>query len=594
MFRSRFLWRLYAGFAFLVLLSTGTIWVLVGRSIERDSLQEIERELQVKARLLRELSAPVLDGASDGKFPRQIEELGKAINTRLTVMTADGVVIADSEESPAVMENHGTRPEILDARERGIGRARRHSETLGTEMMYLALPIHEDRGVVGYVRVSLPLTLVEQRLAHLHEIVAFGALISLAFGGLIGFFFARRVTRPIVSMASIAREIAAGDYGKRVRLDARDEIATLATSFNSMADELERRIQTITIDRNKLLAILGGMGEGVIAVDQEERILHINGVAGTILGVTAEKSLGRPIWEVCRLREVSEALTETMSRMGEVRREVRVPARVRDRVIELRASPLRNAAGDVTGAVAILHDVTEMRRLEEVRRDFVANVSHELKTPLAAMCGLIETVVEDKSMDKEIHERFLGKISNQAGRLSSLVKDLLTLSRVESQDTGLEAEQFDLRGVLEESFSALLSGGQAEGLGAEISVPDTPVIVSGDSEALREVVDNLVGNARRYTPAGGKIWVRLLREETRAVIEVQDTGIGIEPGEQERIFERFYRVDKPRSRELGGTGLGLSIVKHITIAHGGEVSVESVPGKGSTFRVRLPLTQASA
>jgi two-component system phosphate regulon sensor histidine kinase PhoR len=594
MLRSRFLWRLCATYALLVLVTTGTIWILVSRSIERDSLDEIGRELEVKARLLSQLAHPVLVGAPDPDFPGKIDRLGKAVGTRLTVIAVDGTVIADSEESPTLMENHGTRPEVLDARDRGLGEATRFSATLGRQMMYLALPVHDDGRLIGYVRASLPLTLVEKRLADLRSMVAFGALVALAVGFAIGFFFARRATGPLVSMAAVAKRIAAGDYSQRVRIDGRGEIATLADSFNSMANELESRVEAITVDRNKLLAILGGMVEGVVAVGSDDRILHINAAAGRILAVEPDKGLGRPIWEVCRVPEVSEALTETMRRGGEVRKEIRLAERLRDRTLELRSSPLKDASGEDAGAVAILHDVTEMRRLEEVRSDFVANVSHELKTPLTAMCGLLETIIDDKSMEGATRERFLGKISNQAGRLSALVRDLLTLSRVESHDPGLDAGLLDLRVVIEESVAALLSGDQAAGLTVETSLPADAVTVSGDAEALREVIDNLVSNAKRYTPAGGRIWIRLLRDDRAAVIEVQDTGIGIEPSEQGRIFERFYRVDKPRSRELGGTGLGLSIVKHITIALGGEVSLDSTPGVGSTFRVRLPLTTRPA
>jgi two-component system phosphate regulon sensor histidine kinase PhoR len=592
MLRSRFLWRLCATYALLVLVTTGTIWILVSRSIERDSLDEIGKELEVKARLLSQLAHPVLAGTPDPSFSQKIDGLGKSVGTRLTVIAADGKVIADSEESPALMENHGTRPEVLDARDRGIGEATRFSATLSKQMMYLALPVREDGRLIGYARASLPLTLVEKRLAELRSMVAFGALAALALGLAIGFLFARRVTGPLVSMAGVAERIAAGDYSQRVRIDGRGEIATLASSFNRMADELELRIEAVTVDRNKLLAILGGMVEGVVAVGPDDKILHINAAAGRMLAVATDESPGRPIWEVCRVPEVSEALTETMRRGEEVRVEIQLAERLRDRTLELRASPLKDATGKAAGAVAIFHDVTEMRRLEEVRRDFVANVSHELKTPLTAMCGLLETINDDRSMDGGTRERFMEKIGNQAGRLSSLVTDLLTLSRVESRDPGLEAKPLDLRAVVEESVAALLSGDQAEGLSVETSLPEDPVTVSGDAEALREVIDNLVSNAKRYTPAGGHIWVRLLPTESEAVIEVQDTGIGIEPAEQGRIFERFYRVDKPRSRELGGTGLGLSIVKHITIAHGGDVSVDSAPGVGSTFRVRLPLADS--
>ncbi len=593
MFRSRFLFKLYAGYAFMVLLTTGMVAVLAGRSIERSSLQEIERRLTSNAPLLAEIAAPVLRGGLGRDLNDRVGLLGDTIGARLTVIAADGTVVADSEESPALMDDHGTRPEVLEAKARGTGKAIRFSNTLGKKMMYLARAVRRGDDLIGYARVSLPLTLVDERVTHFREIVALEAAMALAIGFLVGFFFVRRMTKPLTEMASVAHGIASGEYTRRVRIGGEDEVAGLADSFNRMADELEKRIKTITFDRNKLLAILRGMGEGVIAVDRQERVLHINSVAAKMLGADPEASLGRPVWEVTRLPEITQALGEAMRRVTSVNEQVHMPARIRDRVIELQASPLQEATGEISGAVAILNDVTEMHRLEEVRRDFVANVSHELKTPLTALQGLVETILGDKSMDGETQRRFLTKVRGQTARLSALVKDLLTLSRVESQKPELGRELLDLREVVEQSVSSQLVEGSAKGLRVEVSVPDDQVIVAGDGEALRGVMDNLLNNAIRYTPAEGSVWVRLKLDGNRALIEVEDTGIGIEPKDQARIFERFYRVDKARSRELGGTGLGLSIVRNVVKAHEGEVSVESAPGRGSIFRVWIPPAPAS-
>lgn len=594
MFRSSFLWKLYGGYVLLVLISTVVIGLLVGARIQRDSLTEIEHSLQTKALLLIDSCAGNLKHPPSDEFNERIMRLGESIETRITIMNADGVVLADSEEPPSAMENHGTRPEVLDARERGVGTATRHSATLDRQMMYLAMSVREDERLLGFVRTSIPLTLVDERLARVRNVIVIGAAIALAVGFMLGFFFTRMITRPLISMASTARRIASGDYGHRVRLNARDEVGALAGSFNTMADELERKLQTLTADRNKLLAVLGGMVEGVIAVDSKEKVLHMNSAAGRILGMRPEDALGRPIWEICRIPEVSEALAETMRRRREVLREVRLPGSVRDRIIELHASTLSDAAGAAAGAVVILHNITEIRRLEQVRRDFVANVSHELKTPLTAISGLIETILDDKEMEEATRRRFLERIGGQAGRLSSLVKDLLTLSRVESQGEELEGRSFDLREAVDNSLGVFLPEGEAKGVEIDVSTPGSPVMVLGDAEALREVVDNLVSNAIRYTPRAGKIGVSLRADDGRAVLEVKDTGIGIEPRDQARIFERFYRADKHRSTEAGGTGLGLSIVKHIVSKHGGDISVESAPGRGSAFRVRIPLVPDSA
>jgi two-component system phosphate regulon sensor histidine kinase PhoR len=259
-------------------------------------------------------------------------------------------------------------------------------------------------------------------------------------------------------------------------------------------------------------------------------------------------------------------------------------------VVEMHASPLRDGDGHLVGAVVVLHDITELGRLEAVRRDFIGNVSHELKTPITAIRGLVETMIDDREMDQEIRDRFLGRISEQPQRLSTLVTDLLALSRLESEGAPLERSLVDLRDVVATAARGLLSSAEELGVVVEVESPDSPLYIRGDEEILRQVASNLLDNALKYTPAGGRVWLRLHEDRALAVLEVEDTGIGIEPEHQARLFERFYRVDKARSRELGGTGLGLSIVKHVALVHGGDVSVESAPGRGSTFRVTIPLS----
>jgi len=263
-------------------------------------------------------------------------------------------------------------------------------------------------------------------------------------------------------------------------------------------------------------------------------------------------------------------------------------------VVQLMGSPLKNADGERVGAVVVLHDVSDLRQLEGVRRDFVANISHELKTPLAAIRGLVETLIDDADMDPETHQRFIEKIHDQSMRLSSLVSDLLTLSRLESDQGGIQFEGVDVREAVAESYRAQVHVAESKKVEMAARVADSPVLVEGDGEALRELVDNLLSNAIKFTPAGGRVDLRLGVEGPNAVLTVEDTGIGIAPEDQGRIFERFYRVDKARSRQLGGTGLGLSIVKHVALAHGGNVSLKSAPGRGSTFRVQIPLRRGGS
>jgi two-component system phosphate regulon sensor histidine kinase PhoR len=331
----------------------------------------------------------------------------------------------------------------------------------------------------------------------------------------------------------------------------------------------------------------------VVAVDREERVVHANAAAQAILGIDAKSALGRRIWEVTRVTEVSEALGEAMKQNRMRVSEVRVPTPQKDQVIQLTATPLKDAGDRLDGAIVVLHDVSELRQLESVRRDFVANISHELKTPLAAIRGLVETLIDDRDMESATRDRFVEKIRDQSVRLNNIVSDLLTLSRLESGQGGLRFEGMDLRETITESYRAQVHAAETKQVDLVARVPDAPVAIDGDGEALRELVDNLVNNAIKFTPAGGRVDIRLGVEGSHVVLEVEDTGIGIPIEEQGRVFERFYRVDKARSRQLGGTGLGLSIVKHVALAHGGNVSLKSAPGRGSTFRVQFALKRGN-
>ncbi|VAX21785.1 Phosphate regulon sensor protein PhoR (SphS), partial [hydrothermal vent metagenome] len=399
---------------------------------------------------------------------------------------------------------------------------------------------------------------------------------------------ARSFARPLSSITEVAESIADGDYSKRLPLAGKDEIGKLAQAFNRMAESSQLRMESIDTDRNNLLAVLAGMIEGVVAVDKKERVVHINEAAEGILGITAASSAGKPLWEVTRLVDVCQAVSGTLKNASEITNELRIPGSPADRVVEIQSSPIRDSEGNLAGAVVVLHDISELERLETMRRDFIANVSHELKTPITAIRGLVETLISDRRMEPEKHERFLQKIANQSMRLSSIVTDLLTISRLESGKS-LERKLFDLRRAVVNPVRSLTATGENRGVKMEIDIPNDPVSIVGDEESLCEAVNNLLDNGLKYSREGGDVFVRLYKKEETVVIEVEDTGAGIEKRDQQRIFERFYRVDKARSRELGGTGLGLSIVKHIAISHGGSVFVESAPGQGSTFRIVLPL-----
>ena len=621
MFRSRVLWKLYGSYALLIVIAVAGIGLLLFSRLRADALSDIDDNLRSEAALLVELARPALEAAAPGSsadgptqaLQNRVARAGRQLGTRLTVIAVDGRVLADSARDPQKMDDHSQRPEVRGARETGEGTASRRSDTLGAQLRYLALAVEDDRStLVGYARVSRSLESIRRELGALAWRILLGGLLAVPVALALALFLARRITYPLDAMTEAAEALAAGNVETRIDVPVgRDELGALARAFNSMSRRLRSQMETITLDSGQLRAILASMGEGVVAVDAEERVVHMNAAAGRILDVDPGDAVGKPLWELTRVRGISEALEEAFRSPADdegpsQERVLTIPGRS-DRTLELRVSPLRNGrpaspgarggrAGDSHGAVLVLEDVTELRRLETIRSDFVGNVSHELKTPVTAIRGLTETLLDDPEMPPETRDRFLGKIQGQALRLSSLVSDLLSLSRLESQGQGsgedgddIEAEPLPLRSALEASVRAFQPASDAKNIQVEVDLPEEPLHVHADLLALQEAVGNLLDNAIKYSPAGSSVEVRLRRLQDEALIEVQDHGPGIEPRHQDRIFERFYRVDKARSRELGGTGLGLAIVKHTVLSLGGRISFLSQPGAGSTFRITLPL-----
>jgi two-component system phosphate regulon sensor histidine kinase PhoR len=414
-------------------------------------------------------------------------------------------------------------------------------------------------------------------------------VVALFVGKLIGRRSARAVQARIAGLAAAADAIARGLPGTRASVVAGTEPAELAAAINGMATAIETRHAGIERDRAELVAILTGMPEGLFASDRDGRVVHMNDAAGELLDFPPPLAIGRPVDEVVRMPAIVAVLNDAVGLGQEATAETPPEAHPRRRRLEIRALPLVVASGSPSGAVAVVRDVTELRHLEQVRSDFVANVSHELKTPVTAIRGVIETIVDDPSMPPETLRDFLAKVLAQAMRLSEIVSDLLTLARAESRSSAAVLESIDVCDTVRTSLAANAPGAAARQIAIDTVIAPRPVQIRAEAELLRQVVDNLLTNAIRYTPIGGQVTVRVYANGPSAVLEVEDTGIGIPAEMQARIFERFFRIDRARSRELGGTGLGLAIVRHVVEAHGGTIAVESEPGRGALFRVALPL-----
>ncbi|MBI5852472.1 MAG: PAS domain-containing protein [Planctomycetes bacterium] len=548
--------------------------------------------LSMNAEAVRPEAEAVLVAADEAR-PAAFEALVAAAAgrdaVRVTLFDRGGAVLADSADRADPTAKQGEPEEVAAARSGRFGFAVRELPSRGHRGAYVATQVRRGSDLLGVLRVSDESDLIDGprtsiRVAQLACIAIGGLLIALATSRLV-----RPYARGIERITATARALARGDFDHELTGEDVAPFQELDAALGAVAHAGRERAEAGASDRHKVVAILGAMVEGVLAVDAEQRILLVNGAAARILQLSSSRPDGKPVSEVTRVPEITAILASVLAGGTTEHGELRVVGPPRDRWVELHATPLRAHDGAAGGAVLVLHDVTDLRRLEAVRRDFVANVSHELKTPITAIRGLIETCLDDPAMDQATRERFLARSREQALRLSTLVTDLLTLSRVESGEPVREPLRIDLRAPVGDAVAALRALAEDKGITIDCRLDQEPVLVLGDGELLRLVATNLLDNAVKYTPRGGHVAVRVDRTATHARLEVEDDGIGIEPKHVDRIFQRFYRVDKARSRELGGTGLGLSIVRHVCLVHGGDVGVDSTLGRGSTFRVRIPL-----
>ena len=598
-------WKVFGAAALVVAVAVAAVPLVLLPNLDAQNVQRQSHELTSEAELLATVARPALarpDRSEAGaEAMRVVRELSSRLpDRRFTLIAPDGTVLADSHEDPAHMENHADRPEIVAAREgHAIRPEPRRSATLKLNMLYGATAVRAegaaDQPLLGFARVALPAADLEAQSALVRSAALRGAAVALLVGAVLAALLARSVQQPVAAIAGFVGAIARGERPARLPRSGHGELATLAAAVDDMADQLEQRFERIQRDAAEIRAILASMVEGVLATDADQRVLLMNAAAAEILGTRPEEAQRRRVWEVCRLPELGDLL-QRCARSGKPESlELARPGDVNDRVLRLTAAPLTDDTG-LWGCVVVLHDLSEMRRLERIRRDFVVNVSHELKTPLTAMRGFLETVLADENMDEQTRKRFLRRASDNTDRLAAIVTDLLTLARVEAEDGRLERHALDLRDVAREcrEQAAGLAGTRGVGLASEL--PDHPVTIEGDRAALYTALMNLLDNAIKYGPRGGQVrlTVRSDAEAGQAEVSVEDQGPGIPPHETERIFERFYRVDKDRSRALGGTGLGLSIVRNVALAHGGSVEVASAVGRGSTFTLRLPLARAGA
>ncbi len=587
--RSRYFWKLYASYAVLVFVTTALIGFLFDYQMERVLEADLKRTLQRQASFLALRGKSLFSLVSPQEIQEETVRLGRETQTRVTLIFPDGRVLADSDEDPAQMENHGQRPEFLQALQTTAGSSKRYSDTIHRYLYYVAEAVKSEGKVLGVARVAVPIEYQEERSASVRATVIAGMGIGIVTALVIGLFVTHKTTGPIFEMIQVAEAIRKGHYEKRVRPMPRDEFGKLGEALNHLCVELTEKIATVSRDQAQLHAILSGMVEGVLAVDGDDQVLFCNRAACALLDSEDLLSQKKKIWELVHVIDLLDLLAKVRYQGKSARGEIVIRSGGREVILEGAATPFEGGFGK--GIVVVLHDLTSLRKLERIRRDFVANVSHELKTPLTTIKGYVETLLSGALHDEGNNVRFLEKIEAHVNRLSYLVRDLLSLARIESEEHATPLSPAEWQPVVEECLKNYEVVLVEKKLTAAVEPPPEPVVVLGNSEAMAQVLDNLLDNAVKYTSVGGKVTIRVYKREGQGCLDVEDTGIGIPEQDLGRIFERFYRVDKARSRELGGTGLGLSIVKHLVQSMHGTVTVASQIGKGSRFTVKIPLAK---
>lgn len=551
---------------------------------------EATRDLETRANLVR----GNLTLSPESEVQQAVAAAARDSGTRVTLIKRSGVVLADSESVADEMNDHSTRPEVIQALETGVGTSERYSNTRHLDFIYVAVTDPQD-SQADVVRVALPMRQMTSRLEVVRSTIFITVAVLFIAGLALSFVLAQYIVRPIEVVRSAAQELAKGNLEVTVEMNRRDEFGQLVEAFNSMGREMQNRVGQLEDNRREMSTIMDNMAEGLLLVDSGGGVILANRAAESLL-ITGDKSLvGRPLWETVRFPEVDELLS-SLPNLDEPRRvwvEDRTQGTQR-RVLGFVATPLFATANGERHAVLLISDATEDQKLLEMRQDFVANVSHELKTPLTSISAYVETLLDGAADDESVRVPFLKKIQTNSTRLSKLVSDILNLSRLES-GTGDESRQLlDLNDLAASCAERHQETATNKDVTLTIHKSGQPVIALVNEEDMTEAVDNLIVNAISYTPAGGAVDVRIRRSDLGLLLEVEDTGCGIPEEALSRVFERFYRVDKARSRALGGTGLGLAIVKHVAIKLGGRVDAESVVGKGSTFRISLPAPQPQA
>lgn len=577
--------KIYMLFIFLILFGILLTGLMATNLLENNYISSVEDKLISNTNLIIDLINRVKVEDYDN-FTKQIS---KTIDSRITIIDANGKVLGDSKAEIFGLENHRDRPEVIDSHKYGIGKAQRFSDTINKKMYYVAISMENDM----VIRLALPLDEIEESTKKMFMQIFISAISGIIFSLILGFRFLKGIIKPINELTTATKSIANGNYGEKVFLNSSDEIAYLANNFNQMSEELEKKINEINGRNDETKAILSSMINGIIAIDNKKNILFINKSVADIFGydIDIEKAKDKNILEVFRNSELNDNINEMIYDESFNDFEMKIKNNEKEKTLKVFFNKIiseKELIGQI-GYAIIVQDITEIRKLENMRKDFVANVSHEIKTPLTSIRGFVETLKNVDGDEIEIRKRFLNIIDLESKRLNSLIDDLLVISEIEKGNRKIEFEEINVKAAIDEVTLILNQLAKKKNIDFNVYMDNDLPEIYGNRRWFKQMLINLIDNGIKYTGESGKVTLDVKYNEKEYIFKVRDTGMGIAKEHLERLFERFYRVDKARSRKIGGTGLGLAIVKHAVNTFNGEITVNSKVDKGTEFVVKIPL-----
>ncbi len=575
-------WRIAVAFILLIVVAMGGLGIYLTDFVRNSELRNLRIQLEKEARIIAEASLPIFLEQS-GDLDNLAKKLGKEIEARVTIIAIDGKVLGDSHEDPSTMDNHATRPEVMVALNGGVGTSTRYSTTLNEHMMYVAVPVADASAIVGVARVALPLAEVWGAVNRIVLGIGLAMAVTSGLAIVAAALIARTTTRAVREITRASRKISSGELKQRLPVWTRDEVGQLAQTFNEMSANLSRLVEDLSREKAKLQSVLDNMTDGVIMTDSEGKIVLANKAAERLFNLEEKQVITKPLIEAVHDYEVHEILKQCLG-TGRVQN-VQFESTVSKRFMRAIAIPV--GEGELSGGLVLFQDLTELRNLQTMRKELVGNISHELRTPIAGIKAMIETLEGGAIADREVAMDFLARMHLEVDRLAQTVSELTELSRIETGRAELRMTSVDINALAEEVVEQLHPLAERKQVTISTNLAADLPVVKADKDRVRQAVVNLVHNAIKFNRVGGSVTISTKVDGGFVTVSVSDTGVGISQEDLPRVFERFYKADRARSGE--GSGLGLAIVKHVVQVHGGTVWAESEEGKGSTFSFTLPV-----